>query len=83
MAALLLENTQDLRLQLIRQTLMRAILLAFFMGMMDVALAAPPGMVVLVVGGRPESGLWDDLFVRSRSCGVGIRNVGGAYTSSC
>lgn len=50
MATLLLENTQDLGLQLIREALMRVILLAFFVGALDIALAAPPSVVVLVVG---------------------------------
>lgn len=50
MATLLLENTHDLGLQLVRDALVRAILLAFLVGALDIALAAPPSVVVLVVG---------------------------------
>jgi hypothetical protein len=75
---LFLEDTHDLGLQLVRQTLVRALLLAFFVGVMDIALATPPSVVILVVGRRPGSRLRDDLSVRSWSGSVGIRYVGGS-----
>jgi hypothetical protein len=76
---LFLENAQHLGLQLVRQTLVGTLLVAFLMCMVDITLATSAGVVFLVFGRRPGRRRRNDFSVHSWGCSVGIGDVGGTY----